>query len=156
MISLPEHLQILGHNTSLCVLFWHKHRLSTNPTSTETAPHSCRGYLQVLCARTGVQLGCLPSWVFIFWLCLHTSLSPRGGVCFSCTHCYLEGCGFPLRHCMRIPVPAAVQAVGMGLLLLSIISFYQWEGKRNTAALMRKGREGDVGRMKRGGRMAGS
>lgn len=57
---------------------------------------------------------------------------------------------------MRIPVPAAVQAVGMGLLLLSIISFYQWEGKRNTAALMRKGREGDVGRMKRGGRMAGS
>lgn len=51
------------------------------------------GVRKVLRVRTGVRLGCLPSRVFISGLCLHTNLSPRGGVCCSCTHCYLQGCG---------------------------------------------------------------
>lgn len=37
--------------------------------------------------------------------------------------------------------PAAVQAVGMGLLLLSIISFYQWEEKHSSS-----NKEGEGGR----------
>lgn len=67
------------------------------------------GCVQVLRAHTGVGLGCLPSWVFIFGLCLHTSLSPRGGVCFSCTGCYLEGCGLPPRQTPRVRPAARCQ-----------------------------------------------
>lgn len=51
--------------------------------------------------------------MFIFGLCLHTSLSPRGGVCFSCTHCYLEGCGLSPRRTPHAH-PSASSSAGSG------------------------------------------